>query len=101
MNQDDRAQDSMAGFHPHQGRLLAAAILVATGTLLSAIGSVLAGAEFAVSTRRWLREQPEPASTVALTRLHQARVASQAATHAAMAAWHDGESGNVKASATG
>jgi hypothetical protein len=89
MAQDQNAQQVTAGFRPHQGRLLAAGILVIAGALVSAIGSVVAGTEFAVSMRRWVKEQQQPASTLALTRLHQARAASQAATHAAMDAWHE------------
>lgn len=91
MIQDHDAEKQVAGFHPHQGRMLAGGILMLVGSLLWAVGSMIAGTEFAISARRWLREQQEPASVIALTRLHQARVASHAATQAAMAAWHDGE----------
>lgn len=91
MTQDQGVEKLTTGLHPHQGRMLAGGILVLVGTLLSAVGSLIVGGEFAVSVRRWLKEQQEPASAIALSRLHQARMASQAATHAAMATWRDGE----------
>jgi hypothetical protein len=85
MTHDDDTSTERSTRHPNTGRVRAGILLVLVGTLGSAIGSLIASAEFAVATRRWLKEQQT--SAVAIYRLRQALVASQAGTHAAVDAW--------------
>ena len=73
-------------------RLKAGMVLTLIGAAAGALGSIIAGLEVAVATRRWLNETGYPPSEVARTKLHQALLASQAATHAAVEAWqHEGQ----------
>lgn len=72
-------------------RLRVGAVLAVVGAVLGAIGSLVAGLEVAGATKKWLSESGYPPSDVARAKLHQAVIASRAASHAAFDAWqHNG-----------
>lgn len=73
------------------GRLRAGVILATVGAVLGAVGSIVAGVEMAQATKKWLSESGYPPSEVARVKLHQAVIASRAASQAALDAWqHNG-----------
>lgn len=90
-------QQTPVPFSPHTGRVKAGATLVFIGGFLGAVGSMLAGVEFAVATRRWLREQGRPPSEIARVRARQAFEAGQAASRAAAAVWSGSGNGGADA----
>lgn len=92
------AQNQDAQLLMNAQRLRAGLLLAIVGAVIGTIGSIFAGVELAQATRKWFNDAGYPDS--AREKVHQAVLASRAATHAAMDAWqHDGhlagaESGN-------
>ena len=67
-------------------RLRVGIALAIVGAVIGAIGSILAGVEFATATRQWFSES---GSQQARVRMHQAVNAGRAARQAAYEAWQE------------
>jgi ABC-type phosphate transport system permease subunit len=88
MGEEEAVTAAADAFRLNTARIRAGAVLVIFGTVVSAVGSLIAGVELAISTTRWLKEQQQSPSAVARQRVRQALGASEAAAHAAAEAWH-------------
>src|SRR6185312_10819968 len=87
------ANPQSSAFNPNLGRVKIGGLLVAIGGLVGAAGVAMAGVECALASRRWVAEQNQTATAIALQRVRKALEASQAATHAAATVWQKTDEG--------
>jgi hypothetical protein len=85
--------------HPvevNRGLLVGGAVLLAVGGVLGATGLLVGTFAVVSATRKWVDQLETPPSETARQKLHQAKVATSAATSAAADAWR----GEAKSKAT-